>query len=1337
MRDPKAALAPLRRLTRVRVPRLFLLLGLLAPLVLYAVFRSHRFQEILRRRAEAALSASAGRPVTIGGFDLALLPPRFVVRDVTLANDPRGLPGPAFTASEIELRGFPRVSENRLDLRKVRVLGPRVLLEVYADGSTNFSSLFPRDPEGGGRGTDVRLGEAVLQRGELRFREWKTPLDVTVSGAAVTARSGRHSKVTGISLLCRSARFVLGEREPFEFRLSAEAVLSPRRVHFGRVSVEHPDVSLTASGGVDDLDAPEVAFTARASFEAAALDRYFGAGVPLTGRVEAQASLRVARGEGFRVRGTFDLPSGKLGPFDMAGKGSLRINPDGVLVQAGPLDFLGGTAETTVRVARLKGPPLPVRIVARGAGLDFERFFSTIGLAGTGLLGRADLAAELTFAEGGLERADGSADLRLAEERGRPSAVPGRHALPVSGGGTLLLRDGKILFRGTPLTTAGGTRVALDGSIAIGSWEPDLGFDVDSGDLADVERIAANFYPAISGKPLSPPLELAGQGRFRGRLTRSFSDPHVEGRLSGRDFRMRGARFGEVSAGAVVDRDVLTLSPFSALDSGGRLTVTGSYGWGASLGGQYELSDFDLDVEAWPLERILDFLDFDLPLSGAVTGRIPLRGVTPEIHGSGRLEWRSAMAWGQPLDSVDATLSFEGDRMRLADATAFRGAGCVKGGGAYTWDGAFRFDVDLEDLPLEGLTSFADVLPGFSAALSGRLAGEGTLDHPRLSARLDARRPAYEGRPVGADTSVSRLELDLDGKKVDGSLSVPGVARLSVDSRPARDGVETDVELHVESLAAVAAAVGLAKDVGLTGELTAAGHLEVDRVTGDLTGLDVNLGRFELGLAGQSLRSDGGRIRVQGDAVRIEPLTLRSGDAAAPGFRPETSLTLSGRIGLVGDRRLELGIDGVLDAAALSSLLGAQSSSGPIAVGLEVGGTLSSPILSGRLALEGVDFLPRGTTDPIEGITGTLRLTPGRVEVTGLTFRYDGAVSLAGLLTLDGLSVRSLRLNAHLDGVRSRPFPGFRCALSGDLVILGDSWPRTIRGDLTMTSGLYTEDLNLDLTALLGRLGPGALGGSPAASAFDAVGLDVRIVAPAGAIEARNNVARLRARADLFLRGTWGRPLLFGQVEAEDGGRMTLRGQRYEVLSARILFSNPERIEPFFDVSTRTTIRDYQVSFGLTGTPSRLAPRFSADPPISEAQIVSLLLTGELPESTIAGAPPGQGVVSSDESISVAARQLLASLATDAAAERTRELFGLDRLQIDPVFSGASFQAARLTIGKSISRDVTVTYSYTASSNQEQILEVDYQISPSVFLQFRRDEHGVYSADLKVRQRLR
>ena len=209
----------------VRVLRLFSLLFLFSLLVLYAVFRSARFQDLMRRRAETLLSEALKRKVTIGGFDLALVPPAFLVKDVAVANDPRGLAAPCFSAAEVSLRGVPQVSETRIDLPKVRLIEPHVVFEVFGDGTNNFSSIADALPKGGGGGRDVRIQEAILQKGTIRFREWKSRLDVILTDAALTARSGRFSKTTRVSLGCRRARLKLDEGDVLDLEVGADLVL--------------------------------------------------------------------------------------------------------------------------------------------------------------------------------------------------------------------------------------------------------------------------------------------------------------------------------------------------------------------------------------------------------------------------------------------------------------------------------------------------------------------------------------------------------------------------------------------------------------------------------------------------------------------------------------------------------------------------------------------------------------------------------------------------------------------------------------------------------------------------------------------------------------------------------------------------------------------------------------------------------------------------------------------------------------------------------------------------------------------------------------------------------
>lgn len=1318
-------------LRQVKVLRLYFLLTVMTALVLYAVFRSHRFQELMRRKSEKVFSEAAGRPVTIGGFDLALVPPAFIVRDVAVANDPRGLPGNAFSAAEVEVRGIPRFLPGSVDLPKLRVLGPRVVLEVFPDGSTNFSTLFPKLAPSDGSGVDVRLGEAVIQKGTYRFREWRGKLDVILKDSALIARSGTFSRVTAATFLCRSVRLKLDDGEELDFALRTDAVLSPGRVHFSRLTIRSKALSVDATGGIEDVKKPVIALLARATFTGETLRRHFGVDLPLDGAVKVRASVRVPSGKPFQVRGVFEVPSARFGPFPMRGTGLIRVDRDGLLVDLPGLEYGGGTLEASVHLARLDHPPVPVQITVKGRNVDFERFFADIGLQGTGLMARADVDTTLTFGPGGIEHANGVGTLLLRPDPGRPSAVKGRHAIPVSGGGPLTVKDGKIVFDRTPLVTAGGVELMLDGTLSFGAWTPDFRIEIDAVDLKEVERLADNLYPAIQKSPLTPPLLLGGRGRMTGTFTRAFSDPLVTGSLSATGFFLKGADFGDAEASFTVDHDVLTLSPFRARSAGGTLVAAGKFAWGGRLGDHYQLDGLDLDLDRWPIERIMKFLSFDLPMEGPLTGKVPLSGITPAIQGAGDVVWESALAWGQPFDRVAGRLSFEGDRLRLSGVVGALGQGTAKGDGWYGWDGGYGFDLSAEGFPLEGVASFSSSFPGLTASVSGRLHGDGSVDRPGLEASLDLSRAAYRGRPVGKE-AANEVQVSLRDGVLDGAVVVPGAGRFQIHGEKSSSKVAVDVK----SLEVFAPALGLPAEAGAAGSLLFDADLEMDD-GGALRNLRGSVKQGDLQLYGKRVAVSGGSVSWEEGKLTLSGLTLE--DAARTG-PSRNRLVLNGTVApggaAGGPPQLDLGVEGTFDASFLSAYLPQGNVSGPVSVTLRAEGAPDAPRLTGKAVLNGVDFAPAGGGTPVEGLTGTLVLTPGKVTTSGLTLRYDGNVEISGSVGLAGTALNGVRVNAHLEGLKSQPFPGFRTIVSGDLVLLGDTSLRTVRGDLTMLKGTYDQGVNLGLSTLLGKMSGSSAGLVPATTPLDAVGLEVRIGIPPSAIEIRNNIARLRADGNLVVRGTWGRPLLFGQVEAEDGGRLTLRGLKYDVLGAKLLFSNPAKIDPFFEVEARTDVKDYRVTVALSGTMSRMVPRFSSDPPLSEAQIISLLTTGDVPASVSSGAPVSSPI-STEVSIAQATRELLAGLATDAAASRTKDFLKLDRLQIDPIFIGSTFDAPRLTVGKNLSPDLSVTYSYKASTNQEQVIQVEYQLSRDAFLQFVRDENGVYSVDLRIRQRLR
>jgi len=142
------------------------------------------------------------------------------------------------------------------------------------------------------------------------------------------------------------------------------------------------------------------------------------------------------------------------------------------------------------------------------------------------------------------------------------------------------------------------------------------------------------------------------------------------------------------------------------------------------------------------------------------------------------------------------------------------------------------------------------------------------------------------------------------------------------------------------------------------------------------------------------------------------------------------------------------------------------------------------------------------------------------------------------------------------------------------------------------------------------------------------------------------------------------------------------------------------------NIEGQAVIRGYRVTAAIEGPLSHPQTNVSSEPALPQADVVSLILTGTL--------------TATDTSTSVLAQSGLgtaASLLTDAlinapVSRATNKLFGLSRLEISPVVSGTGqTPTARLTVGRRISKDVTITYSTNIASDPNQILAVEYRVS--------------------------
>jgi autotransporter translocation and assembly factor TamB len=186
-----------------------------------------------------------------------------------------------------------------------------------------------------------------------------------------------------------------------------------------------------------------------------------------------------------------------------------------------------------------------------------------------------------------------------------------------------------------------------------------------------------------------------------------------------------------------------------------------------------------------------------------------------------------------------------------------------------------------------------------------------------------------------------------------------------------------------------------------------------------------------------------------------------------------------------------------------------------------------------------------------------------------------------------------------------------------------------------------------------------------------------------------------------------------------------LQTLRYEIERATLTFSDPQAIEPFIDIQARTFVQNYDITLRLTGTPQRLTPSVSSNPPLPEDEIYGLMAVGYRSDAATAGAM-GIGLASS-----ILSQQLTAEL--DRRAGLT---LPVDQVRVDPFAETSTGEpgAARVTVVKQLNPAWTVTVQSNLSGEREEVIVSRWYIAPGIFFEASRDLDGTYGVDLKLRR---
>ncbi len=713
---------------------------------------------------------------------------------------------------------------------------------------------------------------------------------------------------------------------------------------------------------------------------------------------------------------------------------------------------------------------------------------------------------------------------------------------------------------------------------------------------------------------------------------------------------------------------------------------------------------------------------FDYPVSGTADVSVQVAGTRAHPRAQGHIHAVNAAAYGEAIEKFDADLRIEGSETALNNIQLTHEDASVSGSAAYTpATRSFRLDligknfdvsrirqIHLDPLPMEGRADFT-------------LKASGTLPAPVINASVHFSDLTFDheltgGLDVEVTTKNDELVVSGHSEFAQGTLSLGGTVGMHGDY-PANITAQLD---HVDLDALWRAYLGqqLTGHSAFGGAVTMRGPLfHARRWTLDGSATDV-----AIDVEYAKLHNQGPLPFTYADqTIHIEP-----GHLVGEG----TDVVGHGSIHFAGGQELDLSADGQIDLKFLGSMVPDLTASGLTTIHMTLGGTLSGPLPQGSIEVKNGAANYAGLPSGLSEMNGSLSFTRERIHVDQLTARTGG-----GTLDLKGDATnynRQLNFNLTAIGkdVRLRYPPGVSSTATAELHWVGNRSTSLVSGDVMVTKLAVTP--GFDFGSYLERSRQSAAI-TPANSPLYNVKLDVA-VHTAPELQMKTAVARLSGDADLRVRGSVARPSVLGRADILEGDA-TFNGIKFRLERGDITFANPVAIEPQLNLEATTHVRNYDLDVTVTGTPERLAVNYRSEPPLPKSDIIALLALGRTSEeSEQLQQQSGQGVFT-DEATNLIINQAINS----TVSSRVQKLFGVSRIKIDPqgltTETNPTARGPQVTIEQQFANNISLTYSTNVSQSSQQIIQGEYYVNRSISVVGTRDQNGVVSFDIRVRQR--
>ncbi len=1320
----------------------------IAVIAIYAVLHTNAGRQYVLGIAEQKLSAAFGSQVHASDFKVSfsgISPTLDLYNAVVYGAKPYPKP-PLLQVEQMHVAVTITSLVNRTAyLNDIRLDHPLVHVLVDAQGADNLPQTQSGSSKSSTNVFTLGVRHAQINRGEIYFNDRKSSLEADLHQVAFRAvfHPGQQ-KYTG-EIGYRDGHLKFGSYAALPHEVQASFAATPSTFTLEHAALKSGNSRLDLTATVHDYSNPRLQAQYKAALDAGEFRRLLkNPTVPegvihMAGAVSYAGRPNQPMLDALVLNGDLDSPLLRVSSSGFSGDvrdlhAQYKLANGNLAANLTNGQILGGRVDGKLAVANITGKQKgKLDLALRGASLaQLKKVSNSAALNDYSLAGKANVNVNASWA-GSVKNLQANMTANIAagvapvaarnaarQAGARPTtgaatagaaAQQAQHPVPVTGHIQLHYngRTNQISVAPNSYIRTPQTRLTLNGALGKGSA---LQVNLHAASLRELEAL----LPPSTAASLQQ-MGLSGAAAFAGTVRQTPAGPSIAGQLNASNLQLRGATFPSL-------RTRVAYSPSQVSLQNGQLQMANGGHLAFNVSASPQNGNFtgstplqvDLDGSHISIAALEKALGTQTPASGLLALNVSLHGTQLSPVGQGTITLTQGKLASQPVQS--ASLTFQ------ANGTVVNGTAKVQLPSA--GNALADFSVDPQRQSYSGQLRAVGIQIGQLAAvknsgmnISGKLdltaSGQGTFSNPQLTATLTAPQVKIEDQVINALTLKTNVanhvaNVALDTQAIQTSLRARAtvqltgeyVANATIDTQPIP--LAPIVDLYAPTQAG-----------NITGET---------EFHATLRGPLKNMARVDAHAVIPTLR-----VQYK-NAVRIgaaSPIHFDYVNGVLNLQRTrisgtDTDLQVQGSVPVL-DRTapMSLLLQGGIDLQIAQLFSPDITSSGRLQFNINSFGQRSNPNVEGQVQVINASFATVSAPIGLQNGNGVLTLTKDRLEVT----QFQGTVGGGKVTARGGIIYRpQLRFDLALAGrnVRMLYPEGVREGFRLDLTLAGTPQKAELNGQVRLTQLSFTPDF--DLMTLMNSFSTATVP-PPSRSFTSNLKLNLTVQSTSGV----NLVSRelsLQAGANLRVQGTADRPVILGRINIT-GGDLIFQGNRYVLQGGFIDFANPYQTEPVLNVRVDTTIQQYNIHMMFRGPVEHLQASYTSDPSLPPPDIISLIAIGKTTEASSANPTPG----------ALGAESLIASQVSGQVTSRISKIAGISQLSVDPILAGSNQgnPGARITVQQRVTGNIFVTFSTDVTSTQNQIIQIQYKVSPRLSLSGTRNQNGGFGFDTRLHKK--